>query len=158
MTLSSVTIRRAVAQEAADISALALRSKAHWGYSEEFLEMCRSELTYSPDQCASGMMWVAGRGAELLGFYLIEGEGPEGELAAMFVAPEHIGTGVGGTLLRHALEQAAIAGFHRLQLDADPGAESFYRHHGARRIGRSPSGSIPGRTLPRLVFDVVGPR
>jgi len=37
-------------------------------------------------------------------------------------------------------------------LDADPDAEPFYLHHGARRIGEVPSGSIPGRMLPRLAF------
>ncbi|WP_309104252.1 GNAT family N-acetyltransferase [Microbacterium sp.] len=154
-----MTIRRAVAGEAEAISDLALRSKAHWGYSAEFLEMCRAELTYTPERCGSPGMWVAAQGDELLGFYLIETPTHEtapleGELAALFVAPERIGAGLGGRLLRHALTQAEASGIQRLTLDADPGAEPFYRHHGARRIGQTPSGSIPGRTLPRMAFDL----
>lgn len=61
---------------------------------------------------------------------------------------------MGGVLHRYALEQAGAAGLRRLQLDTDPGAEPFYRHHGARRVGQSPRGSIPGRMLPRLEFEL----
>jgi hypothetical protein len=35
---------------------------------------------------------------------------------------------------------------------ADPYAESFYAKYGAERIGEAPSGSIPGRFLPRMRF------
>jgi hypothetical protein len=37
-----------------------------------------------------------------------------------------------------------------LLIDADPFAESFYLALGCERIGEAPSGSIPGRMLPRL--------
>jgi GNAT superfamily N-acetyltransferase len=154
--MSSVTICQATASQADQISALALRSKAHWGYSAEFLDMCREELTYGPDDCRSGRLWVACRDETLLGFYLVSGEPPVGELAALFVDPQHIGEGVGRRLLEHAFGVALDAGFRELHLDADPDAEAFYRHHGAQRIGSSPSGSIPGRSLPRLSFALDG--
>jgi hypothetical protein len=35
-------------------------------------------------------------------------------------------------------------------LDADPNAEPIYERFGSRRVGWSPSGSIPGRRLPRM--------
>ena len=75
-----------------------------------------------------------------------------GELAACFVDPPAIGSGVGGVLLRHALAEARRRGWHTLALDSDPGAVAFYLHHGARQVGESASGSIPGRVLPRLEF------
>ncbi|MGN0063985.1 MAG: GNAT family N-acetyltransferase [Nocardioides sp.] len=149
-------IRPARADEHAAVSALALASKGHWGYSAEFLEACRVELTYDAETCASGRMWVAEADDALAGFVLLEGEPPAGELAALFVDPAAIGTGVGGLLLRHALHEAAVRGFTRLSLDADPGAEAFYLHHGAVRTGESPSGSVPGRVLPRLEISAAG--
>ncbi|UUT35550.1 GNAT family N-acetyltransferase [Microbacterium elymi] len=136
--------------EAAEISALALRSKAHWGYDEAFLEACRDELTYTEDDCRSGDVIVARGDTELIGFAVVRGLGQEGELSALFVDPPRIGTGVGGALLMCAIELARGRGMTRLVIDADPGAEPFYRHAGARRIGRVPSGSIPGRFLPQL--------
>lgn len=152
--MTELTIRPALASESETISALALRSKAHWGYSPDFLEQCRAELTYTPDRCASGRVFVAARDGRILGFYATEGDAPGGELDALFVDPDHIGTGLGGLLLQHALTQAASAGFTEVYLDADPYAADFYRRHGAVVIGETPSGSIPGRTLPRMRFEL----
>jgi GNAT superfamily N-acetyltransferase len=143
-----MTIRPSVAADAAVLSALALRSKGHWGYSAAFLEACRAELTYDEPLCASGALRVAVSADEVVGFHHVAGS----ELEALFVDPPHIGTGVGGVLLRDALDLARARGVTRLRLAADPGAEAFYVHHGARRVGEVPSGSIPGRVLPELEF------
>ena len=134
---------------------MALRSKGHWGYTADFLESCRAELTYDVTDCGSGQMWVAETGAVVVGFGLIQGEPPSGELAALFVDPSAIGTGCGKLLLRHILREAAARGFTRLHLDADPEAAPFYLHFGAVRLGSAPSGSIPGRLLPHLEFQLV---
>lgn len=40
-------LRRARASDAAALSALALISKAHWGYDEAFMQACHDELTYT---------------------------------------------------------------------------------------------------------------
>lgn len=151
-----IAFRAARADDAAVVSRLALRSKGHWGYSEEFLAACREELTYSAEQCGSGRMVVADDGDRIRGFHLLEGTPPQGELVALFVDPESIGGGLGGRLLRDALALASEAGFTTVSLDADPDAEPFYRHHGAVRVGEAPSGSVPGRMLPRLRFDLIG--
>lgn len=146
------TIRFARAGEAATLSALALRSKGHWNYSEDFLELCRDELTYSAEKCASGDVFVAEQDGQVLGFAAIDGTPPDGELEALFVDIGAMGRGVGGGLLQHVLKIARNRGFTSLTLQADPGAEPFYAHYGAIRIGEAPSGSIPGRMLPELTF------
>ncbi|TDE97364.1 GNAT family N-acetyltransferase [Occultella glacieicola] len=153
--MSEVRIRAARAGEAGLLSDLALRSKAHWGYDEAFLEACRPELTYTQAQIRTGGLLVAvGPDDRPVGFYRIHGEPPDGELAALFVDPARIGTGVGGALLRHALAAADEAGYDSLGLDADPGAEGFYAHAGATTVGSTPSASIPGRRLPRMTFEL----
>lgn len=152
--MNGLLIRAAKPDEHDEISALALRSKGYWNYSAKFLEACKAELTYDAAECGSGRMWAALVGAELVGFSLIRGTPPSGELAALFVDPSAIGTGCGKLLLQHTLREASSRGFARLVLDADPGAEPFYAHFGAARIGTSPSGSIPGRVLPQLRFSL----
>lgn len=147
-------IREARPDEHNELSALAMRSKGHWGYSSEFLESCRAELTYDAAECGSGRIWVAVAESEPVGFSFLSGHPPTGELAALFVDPIAIGTGVGKVLLAHVLHAASAERFARLALDADPAAESFYLHFGATRIGSSPSGSIPERELPHLVFEL----
>ncbi len=150
--MPDLLIRGVRPDEHEEISALALRSKSHWGYSAEFLEACREELTYDAVTCGSGSMWAATMDTTTVGFSLLRGQPPTGELAALFVDPDAIGTGCGRRLLMHTLRAAQTRGFTRLGFDADPGAEQFYLHFGARRVGNSPSGSIAGRTLPHLEF------
>ena len=148
------TIRPGRADDAGPVSAVALRSKGHWGYSAEFLEACRAELTYSETDCLSGDLYVAEAGSVVAGFHLLRGAAPDGELQAIFVDPPWIGHGLGGALITHALDLARSRGITRVLVDSDPGAEPFYLHHGARRVGEVASGSIPGRVLPQLVFDI----
>ena len=148
-------IRFARPDEASALSALALRSKGHWDYSADFLELCRAELTYTAEKCGSGDVFVAEQDGQVLGFAAIDGTPPDGELEALFVDVGAMGRGVGGGLLQHVLKVARNRGFTSLTLHADPGAEPFYAHHGAIRIGEAPSGSIPGRTLPELMFGLT---
>lgn len=137
----------------AALSDLALRSKGHWGYSAEFLEACRAELTVRPEQLPDVV--VAELDGVVAGFRLLVVEGASAELDALFVDPPFIGSGVGGMLLSEVLATARKRGIHVIGLDADPGAEPFYARFGARTVGVTPSGSIPGRELPRMEFDLT---
>lgn len=134
------------------LSELALRSKGHWGYSSEFLEACRAELTVRTEQL--GDVVVAEVDGAVAGFRLLVADGATGELDALFVDPPFIGSGVGGMLLAEVLATARARGIRVLGLDADPEAAPFYARYGARATGVTPSGSIPGRELPRMEFDL----
>ena len=136
--------------EAAALTGLALRSKAHWGYDEAFMAACRDELTVRPGDTAGGRTVVAEEDGRVLGFTTLSGEPPEGALGMMFVEPGTIGRGVGRLLFEHTMGRARRLGFETLTIDADPNAEPFYTAMGAVRIGATPSGSIPGRSLPLL--------
>ncbi|MBU8579650.1 GNAT family N-acetyltransferase [Brevibacterium luteolum] len=108
------TIRFARAGEAATLSALALRSKGHWDYSADFLELCRHELTYTAEECGSGDVFVAEQDGQVLGFAAIDGTPPAGDLEALFVDVGAMGRGVGGGLLQHVLKIARNRGFTSL--------------------------------------------
>lgn len=148
-------IRRAEPAESEALSELAFRSKAHWGYSDEFMAACRDELTLTPEQIASGDVWVAEDPAALEGFYATRKVSPDTqELDALFVAPDRIGTGIGRALMQHALERfGAAPELNRLVIQADPNAAPFYEAAGAVLIGQEPSDSIPGRMLPLYEID-----
>lgn len=151
----TVEIRAAVPGEAAALSALALRSKAHWGYDADFLDACRDELTLRDDELAARRTVVAELDGTVAGFGTLEGEPPYGELGMLFVEPAAIGRGLGGALLAALVARARSAGFTRLAIDADPNAEAFYLAHGAVRVGAVASGSVPGRVLPQLELDLT---
>jgi GNAT superfamily N-acetyltransferase len=147
-------LRPAVPAEAEALSRLAVRSKGHWGYDDEFLAACRPELTLAPEQCDGEHVVVAEDATGLLGFYRLAGGPPVAELADLFVDPDAIGSGVGAALLADAVDRARADGISRLLIDADPHAEGFYARMGARRVGTVASGSIAGRELPRLELAV----
>lgn len=148
-------IRRARTGEAPALSALALRSKAHWGYDAAFIDACRDELTLRDDELAPRRTLVAELDGRLTGFGTLEGDPPYGELGMLFVEPAAIGRGVGGALLAALVDRARSLGFTRLAVDADPNAEAFYLAHGAVRVGEVASGSLPGRLLPQLELAVT---
>jgi GNAT superfamily N-acetyltransferase len=152
--MDHLSLRPARPTEAGLLTELVLRSKAHWGYDEAFMAACRDELTLTPDQLVPGRTLVAADGdGTPLGFALLAGDAPVGELAMLFVEPSAIGQGIGGRLYRELLTLAREAGFTHLTIDADPQAADFYAAQGAVRTGETPSASIPGRVLP--LFTVV---
>jgi GNAT superfamily N-acetyltransferase len=151
----AVLIRKASSGEAQELGVLSMRSKAYWGYTPEFLEACREELSYSPIQIESPdwSFAVAELDGIVAGFYALERlSTTEFDLAALFVEPARIGQGVGRMLMDHARQRAARLSGKFLKIQSDPQAEGFYRTMRARSTGTRESGSIPGRYLPTLVI------
>lgn len=145
-----ITQRTARSEDAAALTEIAFRSKAHWGYSPEFMEACRHELVITSKDCETGLIIVAEENGKLIGFYRLAGTPPKGKLDDLFIDPIYMGKGLGSALYRAALEHARRLGFTTLDIHSDPHAEPFYMHMGAKKIGDIPSGSISGRTLPLL--------
>ncbi len=154
-TPADFAIRPARPDEAAALSALALRSKGHWGYDAAFLAACRAELTFSPDDLIDALTFVADAPDGPAGFYrLLVQENGVAELDDLFVDPAFIGRGVGKRLWQHAVAQAAALGCTEMTIQSDPFAEGFYRAMGAERVGERESGSVPGRMLPLLQYGL----
>jgi GNAT superfamily N-acetyltransferase len=150
---STPHLRRARPEEAPALSALALRSKAYWGYDAAFLASCAAELTLSAEEIADTPTFVLEVDGTRLGFYSIERrDETRSELNFLFVEPEAIGRGYGRVLMEHAIERARALGSRVLEIQGDPNAAQFYRAVGGRLVGSRPSASIPGRVLP--IFEV----
>lgn len=146
-------IRPAQAIDAAALTDLAIRSKAVWGYTSEFMDSCRAEMAVQPASIntAHSQHWLIEHQGAIAGFYVLEClDGGEGELDALYVDPAFLRQGLGKQLLKHAKQQASERGVNRLLIQSDPNAEAFYLAAGAEKIGERESGSIPGRYLPLL--------
>jgi GNAT superfamily N-acetyltransferase len=150
---SDLAVRGARPGEAAALTALAVRSKAHWGYDAGFMRACQASLTVSDADIAAGRVLVAERAGLLLGVARVE---PDGELGLMFVDPRALNRGAGRALFGAAAALARRLGARRMPILADPNAAPFYERMGARRIGDAPSDAIPGRTLPLYEYDLAG--
>lgn len=69
------------------------------------------------------------------------------ELRALYVAPEHGGTGIGGMILRDLEARAQKRGIDELSVDASVNAEAFYRRHGFEVEGRGQHALPSGRQI-----------
>jgi N-acetylglutamate synthase-like GNAT family acetyltransferase len=141
-------------QQAADLSDLALRSKATLGYDRNFLDACKQELTYSAEQIESSkwQFWIATSTLNVLkGFVALEFTNRDCvEINALFIAPDFMYQGVGTALFQKALEQIKLVQATQIMLYSDPNAVAFYQKMGFNIISKVASGSIKGRTIPLM--------
>lgn len=147
---NAFALRPAVQEDARALTALALRSKAYWGYDDAFMKACIAELTITPARIANEDVTVAEAAGEIAGMVALVPGDSGFELEDMFVDPPFIGYGLGARLMAHAEELARALGATHIDVDADPNAQRFYEKCGYQLTGSSPSASIPGRVLPRL--------
>ncbi|MGI9508154.1 MAG: GNAT family N-acetyltransferase [Geminicoccaceae bacterium] len=146
----NIEIRRARADEADLLTRLSMRSKQSNGYDDAFMEACRVELTVTAARMEEGEYWVAAADGILGCVCLVDDGDGSGEVHAFFIDPDHQRRGIGRRLWQKVVERARILGIERLSLDADPGAVPFYEALGFVTVGAAPSGSITGRSLPRM--------
>jgi GNAT superfamily N-acetyltransferase len=149
-----VHIRPACPEEADELAALAVRSKAHWPYPAAFIvRFARDGLT--PDVVAANDVQVAERAGTVRGFYTLLHRGPTAVLDDLWLEPAEIGRGSGRLLFEHAAVRAAAAGATSMEWEADPHAVGFYLRMGAATVGWADSRL--GRKLPVMRSSLTAP-
>ncbi|WP_420333215.1 GNAT family N-acetyltransferase [Roseibium sp.] len=153
---SDFAIRPARQADKNALTELCMRSKQSNGYDDTFMEACTDELRVRDSWILEDDFWVAEAvDGSLVGCIRLSSDTDAGgELETCFVAPDYKGKGVGRALFQTLESQARKIGLKHIALDADPFAEAFYARMGFETTGRSPSGSIPGRTLPRMRMEL----
>jgi GNAT superfamily N-acetyltransferase len=146
----SMHLRPARTDEASLLTELCLRSKAVWGYDEAFMRACRAELTLTVADFTTSSLQVAVEADDVIGMAQVVVDGEAADLARLFIAPSTLRGGAGRKLFEWAVAEARSRGARWMWIEADPDAAPFYRRMGAVDDGVAPSGSIPGRVLPRL--------
>ena len=145
-------IRQARAEDLATLGDIAMRSKAHWGYDEDFLDACREELSPTESDLGPGLMTWEDESPRAVAHLVMAGD--LAELHLLFVAPEAMGRGIGRDLFGWACDHARAEGATRLGLDADPFATPFYEKMGCVQVGEVPSATWPDRMLPRMEYKL----
>ena len=153
--MTDIRLRPPHPDEAPALSRLMHRSKAHWGYDEDFMKICEATLFIAPEKIGRDFILVAvdvDTDDTPLGVGSVTVKGAQSKLDKLFIAPEAMGLGVGRLLFDAMADEARRKGAKSLHILSDPGAASFYERMGAVKTGDAPSNAIPGRTLPVLDF------
>ncbi|MFZ3034534.1 MAG: GNAT family N-acetyltransferase [Parvibaculum sp.] len=145
-----VLLRPAWPDEGPALSALALESKAYWGYDAAFIDQCRDELTITRERIGRERIRVAEIDGKVVGFSSVEVSVGKAEVCDLFVLPSHINRGVGQLLANEMLLYICRHGIPLVHVEADPNAMAFYARQGFIQCGEVPSHSIPGRKLPLM--------
>jgi GNAT superfamily N-acetyltransferase len=151
-----IVLSQVSADDAPVLTHIIRAGKAHWGYPAEWLNAWKDELAISPDQIAVWYVRTAAVNEKLVGFFAIAPRDAEWWLEHLWLVVERIGQGFGRELFQHAVAAAAELGATRLRIEADPNAEGFYIHMGAKRDGErlSTATGRAGVVIPRLVYAI----
>lgn len=138
MLEDNVRIRSAHPEEAEMLSELAWLSQSYWDYSLEQMGDFSAILSVTQEFLEQNPTYLIENEAlgEVIGFYSLEQEsGGQWWLRRLWVAPAHIGTGIGQLLFLHACELAETMGAEKLCILSDPNAEAFFVRMGAECVG-----------------------
>ena len=150
------SFRPARPDELEAITALAIRSKRHWGYSDEFIETLTPELTFrqadlDDERTRVEVLESEGR---LIGAIRMRRRTELAYLEDLWIDPAAIGHGFGRIGFERAADIGREWGKGVVELEADPHAEPFYLHLGCRRVWMSPVTSVPGRSVPLMRYQL----
>lgn len=116
------TFRPARGADAKALTALAQRSKGHWGYPEAWMEAWQAALTFHPGQMTGQYAVLVAADGQLLGFYGLESGEGGWQLEHCWVDPQSMGSGHGRRLVEHALAVVRGLGANTLTVESDPSA------------------------------------
>lgn len=147
-----VIIRRGQVQDCHLLSHLAYKSKGYWGYTEDFLQQCKEDLTVTKEYIEENPVFVMESDNTIIAFYSFTIN--DMKLDALFIDPDYIGKGLGKIIWDHLLNKAKELGISEFTLDSEPNAEGFYLKMGAKNVGSTPSTVFPDRHLPLMKVKV----
>lgn len=156
MTAPLPAFRPAGADELPSVTALAKRSKRHWGYSDAFMAALDAELTFHEADLADERtrVEVLEVGGQLIGALRLRRRTELAYLEDLWIDPEAMGHGYGRLGFERACQIGREWGQGVIELEADPHAEPFYLHLGCERVWMSPVTSVPGRSVPVMRYSL----
>ena len=173
-------IRYAIAADVEEIAGIHVRAW-QWAYrgqlDDAYLDglsgSLPQRLRYWGRRIANGQpderTWVADIDGHLVGFASTARSRDAGadvetaEVEAIYLEPEHVGTGVGNALFTHAIEDLRERGYARATLwvlETNARAIQFYQRAGWLPDGARKTDESPARTLHevRYYVDLIHPR
>lgn len=130
------------------------KSKAHWGYSNEQIEIWSPYLMVSKEYIKTNSVYNLQIEDRIVGYYSFFHESENIiKLDNLFVLPEFIGKGLGKILMSDFLMRLKNQGVQKVVLNSEPNAEDFYTKFGFVKVGQIET-SIKDRYLPIMELKI----
>ncbi|WP_085900017.1 GNAT family N-acetyltransferase [Kiloniella majae] len=134
---------------------IALKSKSHWDYPQNFLDKCKVffEEEFTEEYLKESHTFIIKQDEEIIGMgSLLWKEVPM--IDNFWLLPENIGKGYGKQAFDLLVQEAKNLGWPNLTAIADIYAEGFYKAMGAKRVGEVPS-EVQDKMLPKMFIDLI---
>jgi GNAT superfamily N-acetyltransferase len=128
---SAIRIREGAEADFERLRAIAVEAKAHWGYDRALVEEWAQGGDFEPESLRRRLLYVAEEDGRPVAWAALIPRGEVGWLEDLWVDPAWIGRGLGRALFEHVADEARQRGARRLEWEAEPNAQGFYRHMGA---------------------------
>ncbi|MCP4923343.1 MAG: GNAT family N-acetyltransferase [bacterium] len=151
--MTQYNFRPAELEDLNPLNDLLYRSKQYWGYDEKFMATFMEHFSVKAFEIPHTIILHSKGDLKILGFHCLlhrEDHGPF--LENMFVEPTLIGSGLGRRIWNNACAKAQKEGWKSFTFCADPSAENFYKHMGAKTTDVFNSPCAPGRTTPIMEY------
>lgn len=130
------------------LTAITKKSKAHWGYSDEQIEIWSEFLTVTKEYIETQSVYKLVVEDRTVGYYSFFHESENTiKLDNLFVLPDFIGKGFGKLLMNDFLIRLEKGNIQKVVLNSEPNAEKFYVKFGFIKVGQIET-SIKDRYLP----------
>lgn len=120
----------AVVDDAEELSNLANRSKRHWGYSKESMELWKQSLTITEDFLEKHTVIKAMLEDEIVGFFALEEIQPTTQIAQYWVDTPFMRKGYGSEMFNYLKSFLKSKEVEKVNLLLDPNGLNFFKKRG----------------------------
>jgi len=149
-----LNIRCARICDSEELTNLAIKSEAYWGYDSNFMEKFKAIYKVTEEFISDNPTFVIQEDENIVGFYGILIEKNKTSLEYLFIEPKSIGKGYGKLLWKHMVKNCEKLGVKEFEIVTSPKAKEFYIKMGAKVNGEVISLVIKENKIPRLIYTI----
>lgn len=119
-----------------ELSAVAIRSKRHWGYSKEAMELWNQNLTITEDFIQTHTVIKATLEDEIVGFFALEEIKPTTRIAQYWIDTPYMRKGYGSVMYDYLKNYLKSKNVEKVTLVMDPNGLAFFEKKGAKILNK----------------------
>ncbi len=147
-----ICIRPAEKNESGELTELAIKSEAYWGYESDMMEKFKEIYKITEEFLSQHTTFVLSDDDRIIGFYALLISQPENSLESFYIDSKSIGKGYGKVMCEHMKNYCKSTGIKEISLVTSPQVKKFYEKMGAVYVTEVDSLIKKGRIIPKLKF------